>query len=475
VNNSFATAMTFIFSRAVLFCAACFSAGAATNTEQVVDDVQVEQPLIVVQGRLVLPDGSPLASVGVKAALRRDFLSVFDPTKADADGRFRLELVEEGPVDVMITDPKAIPISSVVTSLFVSLDQSPYDLTIKVSTGGIAGLVQTVPGRPSVDMVSITPLAAPQNHIQVTLTDIDGRYEFPWLADGSYTITVLLTKFENLLLQQPVEIRNGAVVEDTDFILGDVTLCGTITGPDGQPVSNGYVTVTHESGGRYSGWSRTGHVDPDGRYCVSNVYPSVVSIKVAIPFRSHTVRGISIDGARDDMDVAIEGDTVFKGRLVDGWENVISGAYVTARSASDDFFAITGDNGEFSVDRVPRGLYFVSATSPQGVLVPVTVELPHRRASGAKLVLPEGTGRIEGRIHGDDTTVYRPLVSLSSGGGHDLNLFAASGEDGAFLFERLPDGIYHVRVPLLTRELTNTVVVPERGTIHTEFDIGIGW
>ncbi len=119
----------------------------------------------------------------------------------------------------------------------------------------------------------------------------------------------------------------------------------------------------------------------------------------------------------------------------------------TSEKRTDSIFtSITDNNGRFQFFKVPVDTYIITGDHKESLFVligPVIV-------TDTNLLLPPDTlqpaGAIEGTIHLENGGYCSQIVVLVFG----LGRFAEVNQDGSFMLEKLPEGVYRLRFMDLT-------------------------
>ncbi len=244
-------------------------------------------------------------------------------------------------------------------------------------------------------------------------TDSEGRFQAPGLAAGDYRVEVARPNYVNATMS--VRIGSGAPLRLTIRLVRLGVITGRVMSAEGQPVTGAYVQVlTRAAAGALRplpvrGQGGYAGVDDAGRYRLYNLAPGEYAVAV-----SYGASVTAVSGSGNVPPAAGRG----------------SGLLLFPNNTKPEFFTISGGeelrNIDFGV--APAALFSLSGK----------VELPAPKTSFWATL----------------TAVDQPSVGVAA---------APADEDGAFRFEGIPLGSYHLFVvgPVRGRSGMGVVLGPD--------------
>ena len=244
-----------------------------------------------ISGRVVDPDGNPLAGVSVQ--LQSVAFSYANATTG-ADGTYSARGLRPGDWRVSFSAPHGSPW---VPELYDDARTPETQTVVALAAGATAILNDAVLARGgTISGRVLAPDGTPRPNIEVfastetggtgATTGADGTYAITGLPDGDYTVFTYSDWGANLVGvyhpgsspswedAEPVHVADAATVRLDDLTLvAGATLTGTVLGPDGAPLAR--ATVQAESidalnGALTSGGALTG---TDGSYSINLLAP----------------------------------------------------------------------------------------------------------------------------------------------------------------------------------------------------------
>ncbi|MEE8524893.1 MAG: carboxypeptidase regulatory-like domain-containing protein, partial [Thermoanaerobaculia bacterium] len=286
---------------------------------EVVDDLRLVLSLgAVVDGRILGPGGDPIAGADVSFFQLHFRYRSRERIVSDAEGRFRLEGLDVGPL-VLRVWAEGFPRQS--RQLEVQPGANPVEIRFE-TTHQIHGRVVDEAWSP-VGGASVH--ASNQDHGSAAMTGADGTFTVEGLPDGSYRLSAGKEGFARSELDREVEIAGGPVFGVEIRLSAGGAVAGRILGLD--PGLLAGVVVTLEPGRRTTasrpgGGASTTAVDALGGYRFELLNAGEWTVVAIEPASGRTARGHTTLGPGDDevvLDVEFVDGLTLAGRvLVDG-------------------------------------------------------------------------------------------------------------------------------------------------------------
>ncbi len=223
--------------------------------------------------------------------------------------------------------------------------------------------------------------------------------------------------------------------------MNDITIHGTVSGPEGEPVGSATLTLISPQGRQLSR-ARTG---PDGRYEVAAPTAGVyVLIAAADGHQPQATSVITGDGPLDH-DIALFGSSGLTGVVRAGaGGGPVADAMVVVTDLRGEVLATakTGGDGTFDFDELPSGTFTLAVNAASYRPAALPVEIVGHAVSRIEVSLSSGT-HLQGVVRGGE--YRRPLgdarVTLVDVHG-DVVATATTGDDGRYAFTDLEAGEY---------------------------------
>jgi uncharacterized GH25 family protein len=265
-------------------------------------------------GRILKPDGAPLANTRVQTRLRRDRSFYGSSTQTDDDGRFRLRLRGTGQMRLAITPGNY---ESVEHTFHVADENAALEIefTLKPekTRGSVSGRVVASDGKTGIEGIFVTPERIGDRESsyltgQAVQTDAEGKFHVKNLRPGKYVLNV-----------SPRRNRHDRNEEVKKELVGLMPARSEeFTVPEGKEVKDVTVTVT-----------RGGTVDG-----------TVLDVKTGKP----------VPGARVSLSRRYSSGGLFGNRGPAEWADM-------RWSSGRNLDAETDDEGRFKIEGVPAGKY----------------------------------------------------------------------------------------------------------------------
>jgi hypothetical protein len=280
---------------------------------------------------------------------------------ADDRGVARVPGLPEGPVDVEVTPPGEPPVN-------LRPIASNGRLTVLLPSDGIEGLVLTADGGEPIPgaLVEAWPEAGPAILV-ATKADAQGRFRFPSLAAGAWTLEVSARGF-GVTRVPPIRVLRGGGPTPARVLLeaaGRVT--GLVRDPAGRPVPGGTVEATDPATGDLLPGGRIA-ADASGRYSFEGLAPGtwILTARAGGLGASPPERATFAPGESRTLDLHLVPGGTLEVRVMGPGGRAVGDAVVSVR----DFFGtpvpletdLTGIEGTLRVPGLRAGVYIVGAS-----------------------------------------------------------------------------------------------------------------
>jgi len=329
------------------------------------------EPGLRIQGTVVDGTGNPLADAELIAVLAPASRRVFEgsderSTHSDSDGRFLIDGLAEGTYELTA---QAYGFGNVVKS--IAAGTKNVTLTLRTA-GKIAGVVVDEAGTPVADY-RITALVkrvegdlrTRQRPVRESVTATDGRFELG-IGAGTYMLDVSSLDYVAATVSDVV-VRSGATTDVGSIVLRDGgTVRGAVEDGGGQPVAG--ATLTAFRGSSTSLFLEPARTTSDGRgeFELRGIAPGQVEIIASHPAYAEGRSGvINVDPAEVPAEVRI---VLGQGARLEGSVRQRDGSPVPGVDVhltllgrdgqprqGSSYFAETGADGGFALDRLPVG------------------------------------------------------------------------------------------------------------------------
>ena len=410
-----------------------------------------------VEGRVFMPGGTTpvgLADVKLRAGGRIVGFSVTTDGDPDATGHFKFFNVPAGDFTLDVFDNRTGRSGRSTGRITTQGETATINVEL-LAAGAVTGRV-TANGIP-VDhaLVQISADGSGVSHVGLkATTDSDGRYRFPGIPVGRFTVTVTDAPGGQGGQVSGVVSGNTEPLPDTvaDIALAPTqTVTGTVYRPGGgEPVAGARVRVG-AGGHSYSTTS-----NELGVYRISFIPLGEVRVRAESPAgydrgESEPVTG-SQPGGTVTANVTFAGTGSVRGLATDNNGSPLTfGSVVFANTAWGERVEImtaVRPDGTYEINNAPVGDFTLRLTVPDrvgvgtgasAILAGQTVEVPLRI---------EDAGRVTGRVtHEDGTPAHGADVTLSLWRANGrLVFYSHSDAQGAFTFENVPLGAVTLHV-----------------------------
>ena len=304
-------------------------------------------PIPLGSGPMVLPPAAATADPAAGEALG---------SITDAQGRFRLEGVPPGRLQLVARHPDHAP--AITDPMLITAGEEREDLEIVVPDGGtIAGRVVDERGFPIGD-VRVEMQAEREPWPRIAVSAEDGTFGFESVL-GTTTLTAYPSGRPTA--RETVVVPSGETVEVALSIESELaTLAARTVDERGFPIAG--VRVHVRSLRARAPFSRAAVSADDGTLSIEGLPRPPWRITVQHEQYADTTRDVR--SAEDELQLVLRGGAALRGRVVDDWDDApVVGARVIVRGRRA-WTAATNSEGAFEVLRLPEGNYEVSVTSP---------------------------------------------------------------------------------------------------------------
>jgi hypothetical protein len=394
-------------------------------------------------GRVVGPRGQGVAGAAVRR-LGGDARAVPSSSASiahtDADGRFRAEGLEIGPLTLQV-EAAGYLTRRLQTEIPADRDGGPLEIVLE--PGAVVEGRVTTGGRPLVGgAVSGAPVGTGPVAGVVVLTDREGRYRLEGLATGRHAIEV--SDNDGRHAREELEVQPGRQVLDIDLDAGEVS--GRVVAASGVPAAGTEVQIM----GPQHRIVRTGL---DGTFAFRSLLPGSYRLTARHPDAGEAaVPEVEVAGQPvvlpDLVLDAGEGCTVF-GRvlglalrdLAQAWVRAVPIAPEPGYSAVQATSRVDSD-GSYRLLRLVPGTWRIEAGA--GERRPVQRQLQLAAGEQAELDLELADGAtLSGRVTVDNQPLAGLRVVLTPDGGE-----TRTGGDGSFTVRDVRLGTYTLEVTL---------------------------
>ena len=449
---------------------------------------------LTLEGRVVDPDGKPLADAEVRSGGGFGLgLGTFSrhadaaPETTGPDGRFVLRDLARGErVDVEVkhagyTDGGAQG---------VELPQEEPLTVVLQPASTLSGVVLAAGGEPLQAQVMI--VGEPQTGqpfsrtVSRATSDEDGRFVLEDVAPGRLTLSATARGYQSYE-QSGVVVEPGEDRDDLRVVMQPgAVITGHVTDAGGAPLPDASVSLL-DSGQRFGfGSSQSATTDADGLYRMDGVAPGEHSLAADHPQQVRAVRDLTVTLGDNRLDFRLERGLSVSGRVVDAGGAPVAGARVSLGTGDgvQSFFSgdgqVSDDAGAFTFDGVEPGSYHLTAQkegyAPGFGGEPVVVAAAPVRDVEVRL---ERGAVVRGHLLGVELADLAEARVIAAKLTSQNRLPAISSVDfeGAFRIEGLAPGDWSLlavlgdSVPAVKKEIT---IEPGQRELVVDLDLGGG-
>ena len=302
--------------------------------------------------------------------------------RSGSDGAFRLAGLDRRISHLLTVEAQGFIRSSTELPSMGSSAADPLNIVLNRGRRTWGKVVDTEGRRVQAASVVLLParrdprggISLSYNSYLTATTNVEGVFEFPAVAAGSYQLTVDHSEFASRT-PTSIEIPTG----EGEIDIGSTTLTpgleieGLVVGPDRRPVAGARVSAfqRYATPGSTGAGSRTATADADGRFRIGGLQDSLVDVGVkADGYAGSHVKAVK-PATNDVLEIELNGGAVLAGRVVDTRGDVVSSAMVTlfdpesfARFDALDRPAVeTDDDGRFRFEFLRPGTWRASASA----------------------------------------------------------------------------------------------------------------
>ncbi|MFC7370131.1 beta strand repeat-containing protein [Fictibacillus iocasae] len=397
-----------------------------------------------VSGTIFTPEGVPLLNASVRVIDQNNI--VIGSGVSAADGTYSIGNLPQGNFTVVAT---AIGFQSAQAGVILTpgLNVTGVDFTLLRNPGLITGVVTDAFTGATLGGANVS-FFLDNNLIGSTVTDVNGNYNSPSLAPGSYVVQGSLNQYGTNSV--------GAVVVSDQTVQANIALSpitGSLTGSvidtDGNPVTgpNTVIQILNQSGIVV----QTVAADANGTFSLVNILPGTYTLNTSSPgFATATTSVTIVDNTTTNVIIVLQEIIAnLSGIVADPAGNPIGNATVTVTDINQIVIrtVLTNNLGNFVLQDLPTGSFTVAATATGFGSASQAVTLEPFETEFVSLTLTANPGSITG------------IVSDPAGGvpiaGAAIRVTDATGalittvltdSNGQFLIQNLSPGNYQLNV-----------------------------
>lgn len=430
----------------------------------------------VLTGRVVSETGEPVPDARIVQVpfpvpepgdpRLREILDHLEEFGVEKDGSFELPIRVSGQGSLVVSAPGRGWINVTVWSFDPGEGHTDVGEVMLPSEATVVGRVVDTAGNGLADAEVRYSLSHPFAPFVPGLRE--GRQTATTDADGGFRIAGMRTPESVALLVSkpgyvPRAVEHLAGIRQTapEVVLHEAaTIEGTVLGAAGIPVAGAFVVSASSNPREQFTPVRTGD---DGRFEIQAAWPGRVLLAAEAPgyVRSNAEVVEAQAGPQErDVFLHLRPPLTLKGRLVDWQDRPISRAWVWLDT--EPHHVTTGADGSFEIDGLPEGLVEVQIRTPgrPPFTYPVNVS-PY----GAQVTISPNMGAIRGLVlHSDGSPAARVPFTVEPVGCAPVSDWhkarGLTGLDGSIDIDRMPPGVYRLRVSVGRSSRRNGWPVP---------------
>ena len=397
------------------------------------------------EGRVVDPDGQPLAEAVVKwlrwpagrGARGFSGMTELAEVSSDPDGRFVIEDLGAGAKWTLEARLRGYTEAQVDG---VEAPASEPVVLVLTPKGSLRGTVVDDRGEP-VPEAHVSVMHEREgggSHGSQLRCDADGRFEVEVDAPSRVQVSASLEE----LRSEPttLEVTAGQVIEDLRLVMvPGAAVEGLVLGPSGEPIEG--AEVRYYGGRLFTRFGQPPLSDDQGRFRLGGLEPGLLHITVSAKGFASVDRQVDVRaGKTQSVEIRLREGREVRGRVVDEQLAPIGGAQVSLSGGGGSDRGVSDADGSFAL-RVPDGSYQLRAFK-QGFVEAVLaekVEVASEPILGLEIQLSKG-GAIVGRILGIEPDRFRDL-QVTAGSRYRAQ---AVDHQGGYRIEPLPPGDWEV-------------------------------
>lgn len=322
-----------------------------------------------------------------------------------------------------------VPLERTVEGRVVDGEGAPL-ASVELRASSSNSFAPFVPGRVPADLV--------------TSTGADGGFRF---GELDITETLTLTATKPGFVPRAALGHTGAQPAPLEIVLrAAASLSGRVVDPGGTPVSGAVVlSVSRDPRSHFAAVTTA----EDGAFEVPAAPPGRLVLAAEAPgfvrSRPHVAQ-VAAGQGEEHIFLRLESPVTFAGRLLDGEGAPIAGALV--RTDPGWHGGVRTDTaGSFAIDGLAEGIVELEIEIDNRPPVAHAVHVSsHSTREEVRLALGELRGRL---LRPDGSSAAGVPFTLESAGGpsrSERRTYGVTGPDGAFFFDRMPPGVYRVRL-----------------------------
>ena len=358
----------------------------------------------------------------------------------DANGNFNLNGLSSGSYSIQVSSP------NYQTSLVgetLSVNQTIHvQIFLEPNPGSIQGTVTDSLSQP-VTGASVT-VNILQGNILVAqaLTDMNGFYSIPNLAEGSYAITASAPNFQTAT--QGVIIRSGQVtVANFTLSANPGSLSGVISDAN---TSLGIVgaQVTVLNGPIIVGSAIT---DSTGTYLISGLAPGNYTVSASMNLYQSGVTSATVtSNTTTTANIALQSNPgTISGIITDNQGHVLAGVIVTVSgNGVSNSSAVSSSSGAYQIPGLSPGNYIVSVTGSGYQTFAIGVTVQAGEISTQNVTLAPNPGQIQGQVFDGTTLLPLPNAVIQLLQNNVVITNVLTNAQGTFLMQNLAPGTYMI-------------------------------
>jgi hypothetical protein len=398
--------------------------------------VIVLQPGALLEGRVTTDAGDPVAGVRISAG--------GTAALSDADGRYQAEGVPLGEREVHVSHPNYR-----TRVQRKRIEPGANQLDVQLESGAeVAGRVVDEAGEPiagaEVWMISRQQRDFPEYHAR---SAADGRFAFPTVAHGRYTLGAEAEQRSRTELEAAVVVTRENVSGLEVILRQGATLSGRILGLEPGELAVVQVRARMEDRGSFPA-----RIDSQGRYEIRHLQPGDWEVRAALWDGQRQVE-VRVPIGPSDREVSrdlefrrrltLTGQVLFDDEPLADTRVALRGErFAVERSATTDF------EGRFRLDDLEADVYWLGLDHPTRWLVHnATVPLTGDRDLTIRLEASRVEGAVSDAASGQG--VGDAVLQLHHPAGPEGPEFLFTGStraDGTFSILRVPPGTYRLTV-----------------------------
>lgn len=388
---------------------------------------------------------------------------------AGADGRYFLDHVAPGAVNVQARDPNTGFAGR--SSGTIGFAGQTINLNIRlVPFGTVNGTVFRFDGATAVAGVQVTLSGVASG---TTVTDTQGHYQFDFVPLGSFTLDVTDPATGDRGRTSNQVSSNGEVRNVNVVLNGVGSLAVTVKDAAGNLISNAQITIFEQN--QFSGFL-FGTTQTDGTFTFPSVLAGNFFITATDPITqlSGSLAGTLIAGRANIVTVQLQPAGSIIGRVL-GVDGITLLAGIRVQAFGPVFRQVTSaGDGSFRFDALPLGSYTLQALdSTTGQVRAINTGLA--LSSNGDLITSNltfvGLGRVQGTVRNPNGSLASGVsVTLQSGNTAVGGFFSTtSNSSGVYTVNNVPVGTFTVTASVPAQQL----IAEAFGQIARDGDLAI--